>query len=262
MYYFEILIKKILSWLYRHGVASDCFTLILQGRVEVTVGVENIVFEDGPFSVFGVHALLTESGGPPFLPDYAVRAITNVQYLRIRRSLYRSAVRASKMERENKTPDNYQEFDEIFWNDVRKSGGSAAECSPPAGLEAAASVKSGGGSASDGGTPSRLSYKRKSSILSKLTPKFDRKRASPGVDVASANKDRKRRNELSSSSMENPLIGGDDECGGGGGYAEAAAARGGKGKSSSVCSQENPLLSECDGDPLIAASETPDVKHS
>ena len=41
----------------RQGKASDYFVLILEGRVEVTVGKENLVFESGPFSHFGLQAL-------------------------------------------------------------------------------------------------------------------------------------------------------------------------------------------------------------
>lgn len=35
----------------------DFFVLILEGRVEVTVGKENLVFEGGPFSYYGTQAL-------------------------------------------------------------------------------------------------------------------------------------------------------------------------------------------------------------
>lgn len=39
------------------GKAADYFVLILEGRVEVTIGKENLVFESGPFSHFGYQAL-------------------------------------------------------------------------------------------------------------------------------------------------------------------------------------------------------------
>ncbi len=39
------------------GKPADYFVLILEGRVEVTVGKEKLVFESGPFSHFGSHAL-------------------------------------------------------------------------------------------------------------------------------------------------------------------------------------------------------------
>ncbi len=51
MFFFPLpdLIKK--------GKAADYFVLILEGRVEVTVGKESLVFESGPFSHFGSYAL-------------------------------------------------------------------------------------------------------------------------------------------------------------------------------------------------------------
>ena len=202
------------AYLYKNGVHSDFFSLILQGRIEVVVGIENIVFEDGPFSVFGVNALLCESG-QHFLPDYAVKVITHIQYLKVSRSLYRSAVRASKMEKENKTPDIYQEYDEIFWTHLNKTSenespgiGIASTKSDRSSLRSRGSMRS---NENEGGTPSKLSHKRKSSFLNKLTPKFDRKRNSPTPEVTPANARRKERNQLSNSSQENPLMGNENE---------------------------------------------------
>lgn len=43
--------------IYQQGKPVDYFVLILEGRVEVTVGRENLVFESGPFTYFGSQAL-------------------------------------------------------------------------------------------------------------------------------------------------------------------------------------------------------------
>lgn len=43
--------------IYQQGKAVDYFVLILEGRVEVTVGKENLIFESGPFTYFGCQAL-------------------------------------------------------------------------------------------------------------------------------------------------------------------------------------------------------------
>ena len=43
--------------LYQAGKPADYFILILEGRVRVTVCKENLVFETGPFSYFGIPAL-------------------------------------------------------------------------------------------------------------------------------------------------------------------------------------------------------------
>ncbi|XP_031426582.1 metal transporter CNNM4 isoform X2 [Clupea harengus] len=44
-------------YVYQRGKAVDFFILILQGRVEVEAGNENMKFETGPFSFYGVMAL-------------------------------------------------------------------------------------------------------------------------------------------------------------------------------------------------------------
>ncbi|KAF5300500.1 hypothetical protein FQA39_LY02299 [Lamprigera yunnana] len=122
-------IKKTKDWrndpetlIYQQGKAVDYFVLILEGRVEVTVGRENMIYESGPFTYFGMQALvqnLTIADSPTvpsalgslqslnvdamlrhtFYPDYSVRACTDVLYMRIKRSLYLAAKRATLMER-------------------------------------------------------------------------------------------------------------------------------------------------------------------
>ncbi|XP_019909177.1 metal transporter CNNM4 isoform X5 [Esox lucius] len=48
-------------YIYQRGKPVDYFILILQGRVEVEAGNENMKFETGPFSYYGVMALSTQS---------------------------------------------------------------------------------------------------------------------------------------------------------------------------------------------------------
>uniref|UniRef100_A0A3Q1H506 Metal transporter n=1 Tax=Anabas testudineus TaxID=64144 RepID=A0A3Q1H506_ANATE len=110
-------------FLYQKGKPVDYFVLILQGRVEVEAGNENMKFETGPFSYYGVMALSSpslefrspshggnlnrsaslscterapESGsvggsnsqipGTPFqyIPDFCVRALTDLQFVKVR----------------------------------------------------------------------------------------------------------------------------------------------------------------------------------
>ncbi|KAG8234780.1 hypothetical protein J437_LFUL006612 [Ladona fulva] len=151
--------------------------MILEGRVEVTVGRENMTFESGPFTYFGSQALTTNIGvgesptgvggtqlpstplqsnpsvgvqqqvqsqqqtpvgsgsGAPhhgslqsvnldtmlrnmFAPDYTVRAITDVYYISIRRSMYLAAKRATLMELSQKG-DSKPEID-LFENELEK----------------------------------------------------------------------------------------------------------------------------------------------
>ncbi|XP_047186509.1 metal transporter CNNM4 isoform X2 [Scophthalmus maximus] len=60
-------------FLYQRGKPVDYFILILQGRVEVEAGNENMKFETGPFSYYGVMALSTPSLAvtPPLSPSVA-----------------------------------------------------------------------------------------------------------------------------------------------------------------------------------------------
>lgn len=111
--------------IYQQSKAVDYFVLILEGRVEVTVGRENLVFESGPFTYFGIQALvqnvgIVDSPQQPqiqgslqslnmeavlrhtFVPDYSVRAVSDVVYLTIKRNLYLAAKRATLMERSQK----------------------------------------------------------------------------------------------------------------------------------------------------------------
>lgn len=105
------------------GKPVDFFVLILEGRVEVTVGKENLIFESGPFTYFGTQALIQNVGvdipmdSPQqimgslqslnmdamlrhtFIPDYTVKAVTEVVYIQIKRNLYLAAKRATLMER-------------------------------------------------------------------------------------------------------------------------------------------------------------------
>lgn len=43
--------------LYNQGKPADYFMLILEGRVQTIIGKENLIFESGPFSYFGIEAL-------------------------------------------------------------------------------------------------------------------------------------------------------------------------------------------------------------
>ncbi|XP_011303756.1 metal transporter CNNM4 [Fopius arisanus] len=125
--------------IYQQGKAVDYFVLILEGRVEVTVGKENLIFESGPFTYFGCQALspnfavVTESPTTTnpqslgsiqsinldailrhtFVPDYTVRGITEVFYVKVKRSLYLAAKRATLLERSQKDPSPSQDqFDD------------------------------------------------------------------------------------------------------------------------------------------------------
>ncbi|KAM4719448.1 metal transporter CNNM4 [Anableps anableps] len=131
-------------FLYQKGKPVDYFVLILQGRVEVEAGNENMKFETGPFSYYGVMALSTpslefrspshgghlnrsaslscteraqESGsisgsntqipGTPFqyIPDFSVRALADLQYVKVTRAHYQNALLASRLDSTPQSPE-------------------------------------------------------------------------------------------------------------------------------------------------------------
>ncbi|KAL3864057.1 hypothetical protein ACJMK2_005766 [Sinanodonta woodiana] len=121
------------TFIYKDGVACDCFVLILEGHVEVAVGKEKMSFIGGPFSYYGVQALNVPESllvptnnsdsiyvkHDPYIPDFTMTAMTDLQLLKITRAQYIVARRATLMGR-NK-PESSQE-EETFtqeWKKVR-----------------------------------------------------------------------------------------------------------------------------------------------
>ncbi|XP_034666172.1 metal transporter CNNM4 isoform X1 [Drosophila subobscura] len=109
-------------YIFTQGKAVDFFVLILEGRVEVTIGKEALMFESGPFTYFGTQALVqnvvidspTQMGSlqslnmdskirQSFVPDYSVRAITDVIYIAIKRVLYLTAKKATLLDKSRKS---------------------------------------------------------------------------------------------------------------------------------------------------------------
>ncbi|XP_055343236.1 LOW QUALITY PROTEIN: unextended protein-like [Paramacrobiotus metropolitanus] len=103
--------------LYTAGRPADYFILILEGRIEVKVGTEHLLFQSGPFTYFGISVLNTLGEAPPllhspvlsdrsvathpemFIPDFTVYPVTDLLYLQISRAQYIAAYRASIVER-------------------------------------------------------------------------------------------------------------------------------------------------------------------
>ncbi|XP_058984113.1 unextended protein isoform X1 [Musca domestica] len=109
-------------FIFQQNKAVDFFVLILEGRVEVTVGKESLLFESGPFTYFGTQALVSnvvvdspsQMGSlqsltldskvrQTFVPDYSVRAVTDVIYIAIKRNLYLTAKKATLLEKSRKS---------------------------------------------------------------------------------------------------------------------------------------------------------------
>ncbi|KAK5599235.1 Metal transporter cnnm4 [Crenichthys baileyi] len=133
-------------YIYQRGKAVDYFILILQGRVEVEAGNENMKFETGPFSYYGVMAIsaftlefcspshlsglnrtaslsgadrtesLAVSGSNSqlnnsiplhqYTPDFNVRALTDLQFVKITRAQYQNGLIASRLDSTPQSPES------------------------------------------------------------------------------------------------------------------------------------------------------------
>ncbi|XP_030625321.1 metal transporter CNNM4-like [Chanos chanos] len=141
--------RSLQHCLYQRGKPVDYFVLILQGRVEVEAGNENMKFETGPFSYYGVMALTTpclgevtqfrspshlsglnrsaslsctervdslsvsgsntqlnNSPSPQYVPDFNVRALSDVQFVKVTRSQYQNGLLASKLDSTPQSPES------------------------------------------------------------------------------------------------------------------------------------------------------------
>ncbi|KAJ8365313.1 hypothetical protein SKAU_G00141440 [Synaphobranchus kaupii] len=120
----------------------DYFVLVLQGRVEVEFGKEALRFENGAFAYYGVPAIMpslssvhrspSRSSGlnrsdsmiyggsmsqlnttnSAYLPDYSVRQLTDLQFIKITRSHYQNALTATRMDSSPPTPDTDAQMNE------------------------------------------------------------------------------------------------------------------------------------------------------
>uniref|UniRef100_A0A8C5EEK6 Metal transporter n=1 Tax=Gouania willdenowi TaxID=441366 RepID=A0A8C5EEK6_GOUWI len=116
-------------YLYTRNHPVDYFILLLQGRVEVEIGKEGLKFENGAFTYYGVSALTqpgsvhqspgstqhfsprdtsdsAEASSPSsYCPDYTVRALTDLQLIRVTRLQYMNALMASRVAQSPDPPE-------------------------------------------------------------------------------------------------------------------------------------------------------------
>ncbi|XP_054853573.1 metal transporter CNNM3 isoform X2 [Eublepharis macularius] len=117
-------------YLYQRNQPVNYFILILQGRVEVEIGKEGLKFENGAFTYYGVSALTApssvhqspvstlrmnrrdqqldageNSNYSTYCPDYTVRALTDLQFIKVTRLQYLNALMASRIQNSPQSPD-------------------------------------------------------------------------------------------------------------------------------------------------------------
>ncbi|XP_058523564.1 metal transporter CNNM3 [Ochotona princeps] len=118
-------------YLYQRSRPVDYFILILQGRVEVEIGKEGLKFENGAFTYYGVSALTAPSSvhqspvcsRPParpdlqpepadctrsstYCPDYTVRALSDLQLIKVTRLQYLNALLATRAQSLPPSPES------------------------------------------------------------------------------------------------------------------------------------------------------------
>ena len=74
--------------LYVRGVASDCFYLILAGRVMICSGNEGFFVEQGAFNYMGVECLTNDN----YVPDFSAKVIGKAKLLKVTRDEYRKSL--------------------------------------------------------------------------------------------------------------------------------------------------------------------------
>ncbi|XP_063304667.1 metal transporter CNNM3-like isoform X2 [Pelobates fuscus] len=109
-------------YLYLRSQPVDYFVLILQGRVQVEIGKEGLKFENGAFTYYGVAALSinllghnsasgceqSDSDTGLYCPDYTVRAMSDLQIVKVSRLQYLNALRSSSSHTNPQSPDSIE----------------------------------------------------------------------------------------------------------------------------------------------------------
>uniref|UniRef100_A0A8C0ISJ3 Metal transporter n=1 Tax=Chelonoidis abingdonii TaxID=106734 RepID=A0A8C0ISJ3_CHEAB len=120
-------------YLYQRNQPVNYFVLVLQGRVEVEIGKEGLKFENGAFTYYGVSALMAPSSvhqSPvstlrpnrreqpldcsegssysTYCPDYTVRALTDLQFIKVTRLQYLNALMASRIQQSPQSSDSLE----------------------------------------------------------------------------------------------------------------------------------------------------------
>ena len=106
--------------LYEKGKTADHFMMVVQGAVDVTVGVEAFGFSRGAFSYFCQDALLSAgSVSGLYVPDYSVRVSCDTLLIKVTTEIYKQALLSTKMK---KWETGEIEEDELLMSDDHSTG--------------------------------------------------------------------------------------------------------------------------------------------
>ena len=92
--------------LYTRGVDSDCFTLVLSGKVNVCSGNEGFMIMQSAFNYLGSEALVRDD----YRPDFSAKVIESARILRITRQQYRQALSSYKQRKSYSIPSPNRAF--------------------------------------------------------------------------------------------------------------------------------------------------------
>ncbi|KAG8141252.1 hypothetical protein E2320_006890 [Naja naja] len=90
--------EKVLLHLLQHPSVNQ------EGRVEVEIGKEGLKFENGAFTYYGVDGT-DPTNYSAYCPDYTVRALTDLQFIKVTRLQYLNALMASRIQNSPQSPE-------------------------------------------------------------------------------------------------------------------------------------------------------------
>ena len=103
--------------LYEQGKVVDYFMMVVQGHVEVIVGMEGFTFTQGAFSYFCQDVLVATSS--EHKPDYTVRVTEDSLIIKVTKAIYKQALISTKLKTwENDDLDDDGECDEEYVTNV------------------------------------------------------------------------------------------------------------------------------------------------
>lgn len=123
-------VKEESLLLYENAKPADYFMMVIQGAVDVTVGVEGFSFSRGAFSYFCQDALLSAgSVSGVYVPDYSVKVSCDTLLIKVTTEIYKQALLSTKLK---KWETGELEEGDLLMSDNRSTGEISETDSTPA----------------------------------------------------------------------------------------------------------------------------------
>lgn len=85
--------------LYEKGKPANYFMMVIQGQVDVTVGMEDFTFSHGAFSFFGQDILLLSKNAMGYIPDYTVKVSSDSMLIKVTTEIYKQALHSTELKK-------------------------------------------------------------------------------------------------------------------------------------------------------------------